>query len=395
VPQSRRTFLASPLGAWVAGPLAQLLDPRAAFTANLRGERCEPSGADDADRIQALLDAAAPRGGTVLLSATATPYQLAHPLRIPTHVSLVGESPGTRLRAVQAMEAMIELDAPLPAGNRLGTVANVAIDGNAMAECGVLLKTCVQRSFERLTVTGCRFSGVRIVGAQNNLFVGVDIEHNGRDVRDERHGGLELLAGADNNCFVRCEFNQNGGYQAVVAGKGALPWTNPQGPSGNTFLACIFERRESDTRATIYAGDGRMNTWLRCDLGYDGPTMIEGPENPAATCHLWRFYACALSGGPDTVCISRGDRLYGMVFDACLFETFKSISDATSAKRVAVLQGNQVSGVAQWDSEAPSLTPPLQLGNAHLWVDPRGDLRYAAGAPAGPYDGRRLVSEGR
>jgi hypothetical protein len=330
----------------------------------------------------------------VVLSATTTPYQLAHPLSIPTHVSLVGESPGTRLVAVGRMDAMIQVDAPLPLGNRLGTVANLAIDGNALADCGVLLKTCVQRSFERLSVTACRLSGVRIVGSQNNVFMGVDIEHNGRDVGEARHGGLELVAGADNNCFARCEFNQNGGYQALIAGKGALPWTNPQGPSGNTFLACIFERAEANTRAAIYAGDGRMNTWIRCDLSHEGPTMIEGPGDPGGTCHLWRFYACALSGSPTTTCVGRASRLWGMVFDACLFETFASVTDGTSAERVAVLQTNQVSNVTQWRAEAASLTPPLRLGDTYLWADPHGELRVRAGAPGGPYDGRRLTVEG-
>jgi hypothetical protein len=405
--QTRRTFLASPLAAGVAGPLAVLLDPGTGARApTAGGERYEPSGADDADRIQALLDAAAPRAGSVLLAAGATPYQLGHSVRIPTAVSLVGESPGTRLVAAAPMDTMILVDAPLPLGNRLGTLANLALDGNGRADAGLTTKGCVQRSFERLSVTGCRLTGVRVVGSQNNLFTGLDIEHNGREVGDARHGGLELLAGAASNCFVRCEFNQNGGYQALLAGKGALPWTDPRGPSGNTFLACIFERRAPNTRGAIYAGDGRLNTWIRCDVSFEGSTMIEGPADPSSVCHLWRFYACSFTGSPDTVCISRGNRVFGVAFDWCLFESFKSISDGTTSDRVAVLPGNQVSGVRQWDAEAPSLTPSMRLphagwdtqhlilGDTHLWVDPRGDLRYLPRAPNGPYDGRRLLSEG-
>jgi len=319
----------------------------------------------------------------------------------------MGESPGTRLLALQPMDAIIQVDAPLPLGSRLGTVGNLALDGSALADAGLRVGGCVQRTFEHLSIVNCRVSGLQVVGSQNNLFLGVDVEYNGTSVSSARHGGLELLAGAGNNCFVRCEFNRNGGYQALINGKGSPPLTFEAGPSGNLFVSCIFERRQANTRAAVYAGCGRLNTWVRCDVSHDGSAMIEGPDDASATCALWRFYACGFSGSPSTTFLTGGNRTWGMVFDSCLFENFESMSDATSSQRVTILPNNQVSGVNKWDSEAPLLTPQTQifggrwdtqhilLGSAHLWVDPRGELRYGTHAPTGPYDGRKLVSEGR
>ncbi len=403
--ESRRSFIGSPLlAACFAGPFwgSQASTPSPASP----GFVYRPNGIDDADAIQQRLDAAAKQGGTVLLTAAPVPYQLSHSLRIPTHVSLMGESPGTRLLALQRMDKIIQVDAPLPLGSRLGTVANLALDGNALADAGLRVEGCVQRAFEHLSIMNCRLSGLQVLGSQNNLFLGVDVEYNGTVVSSERHGGLELLAGAGSNCFVRCEFNRNGGYQTLISGKGTAPWAFEAGPSGNLFMSCIFERRQANTRAAIYAGGGRLNTWLRCDVSHDGPVMIEGPDDPSATCALWRFYACGFSGSPSTTFLTGGNRTWGLVFDACLFESFESISDARSSQRVTILPSNQVSGVAKWDSEALLLTsqtqipggrwdtPHIMLGSAHLWVDPQGELRYSTHAPTGPYDGRKLVSEG-
>src|SRR3989449_10289528 len=157
----------------------------------------------------------------------------------------------------------------------------------------------------------CRLSGLQVVGSQNNLFLGVDVEYNGTSVSSGRHGGLELLAGAGNNCFVRCEFNRNGGYQAMITGKGSPPLTFEAGPSGNMFVSCIFERRQANTRAGIYAGCGRLNTWLRCDVSHDGPVMIEGPDDASATCALWRFFAGGLSGRPGAAFFYGGEHTPG------------------------------------------------------------------------------------
>ena len=296
------------------------------------------------------------------------------------------------------------MDAPLPLGSRRGTLSNLALDGGALADTGLRAERCVQRAFEHLTVVNCRLSGLQVIGAQNNLFFGVDLENNGQAISSERHGGLELLAGAGNNCFLRCEFNRNGGYQALIAGKGIAPWAFQAGPSGNLFLGCIFERRQTNTAAAICAADGRLNTWIRCDVSHDGPVMIEGPNDTSA-CDLWRFYACGFSGSSSTTFLTGGNHVWGMIFDACLFENFASISDAQSFERVAIMPSNQVSGVAKWDSEARVLLPATRiqgggwdtehivLGGAHLWVDPRGELRYSTHPPTGPYDGRKLISE--
>src|SRR5437867_7621532 len=120
--ESRRSFLSSPLlAACFTGPLSPLLGVQAATPSPASpGLVYRPNGIDDADDIQQRLDAAAQHGGTVMLSSDPVPYHLSHSLRIPTHVSLLGESPGTRLLALQRMDAIIQVDAPLPLGSRLG-----------------------------------------------------------------------------------------------------------------------------------------------------------------------------------------------------------------------------------------------------------------------------------
>jgi hypothetical protein len=339
--------------------------------------------------------------GTVRLEAAAEPYRISKPLGIPRGVSLVGSGPGTRLVATtEGATSLITIDAMTP-GNRLGTVADLTLDGNGLSRIGLDLGLAVQRSFERLDITGCRQTGLRLRGSQNNLFLGVNVERNGTDARQGEDAGVVVAAGAGNNSFLRCELNLNGGYQLLIGGPGSPPDAFSAGPTGNLFLSCVLERAQPNTNAAVFAGPSRMNAFVRCDITHRRDTLIEVSSRAHPTM-LWRFYACALSGSADRSVVLRGAGAWGWTFDGCLLENFAKFAELGPGDDVTVLDSNQVSAVGNWDLQNAAYGPRskvggsawnerhLVMGQYHLWVDSQGQLRMKRGAPTRDDDGKAL-----
>ena len=190
MPQSRRSFISAPFLATLASqPLADVLYTNVGSgTFGLVGYTYQPNGTDDADAIQHLLNEAAKRGGSVLLKSGQEPYRLGHRLELPDHASLSGESPGTSMVALRSMDTMLEVDAPLPLGNRLGTIANLVLDGAGLADTGVSLKACVQRSFGPLAIPEQRYF---VLGDNRNR--SYDSRFWGPVSRDKIYGLVHLV----------------------------------------------------------------------------------------------------------------------------------------------------------------------------------------------------------
>lgn len=390
----RRTFLEASLlaglsmrpreGFGPAGPVQHLLS------------YAPGQATDDAAAIQDLLNQAAAVSGTVELKAASQPYQIDRPLRIPPRVSLIGQGPGTRIEPQASIPALIQIDSATTEGNRLGRVGHLFLDGKGQAEIGLDLGLSVQRMFLDLSVVGCSGTGIRVAGGQNNTFVSVNAERNGS--RSPTGGGLELLAGAGNNTFLRCEVNSNAPYQLSIHGPGSRLGAFDYGPTGNAFIGSVFERKVPASQGCLLAGGGRQNIFVRCDFSHDGDVLLRLPDGSAPKPPLlWVFLACAFSGSATTQ-FTAGTGGWRLAFDRCLMENFSGVGEA-SANTLDIDEHSQLSNVGSWASArlryAPGLrveggswnTGHIVLGDYHLWVDPSGALRLKRGSPDGPTDG--------
>lgn len=217
---------------------------------------------DDAGAfIDAIAAAQAAGGGTVLMDAKT--YGTTQVIDLPDHVGLVGCGDETVIKALGSLLKVVIIDETRPRGNRGGLVSNFRIAGNSLAEIGLYVGLSVQRHFEAVTVGGCIDCGVDIVSAQNNTFIGLDVDRNGSSL-GAYSCGIRMNRGAGNNLFLRCEVELNEPYQLVLHDDGGGTDGYPQGPTANTFIRCVFERATANGIAQVYIRSGILNEFLDC-----------------------------------------------------------------------------------------------------------------------------------
>lgn len=234
---------------------------------------------DDAAAIQSALDAAETAGGGTVVLPGGETCGVGTPLDMSgDKVSMVG-SGGSKLKGLtNDMTAVIG-----GITGREGFLKDIAIDCDTKAKDGLDVEVAVQRLFENLYITNCKRTGMQLSLSQNNLFIGVDTEHNGTASGQtcaaptpfECAAGVRLDNGAGNNLFVRCENNQNVPYQLVIWDNPSTPNTDgfQQGPSLNKWVGGIFERIVDPGYINqIYIRSGEGNEFRDNDVSCTGPS---------------------------------------------------------------------------------------------------------------------------
>ena len=144
---------------------------------------------DDTATIQAALDAAAVRGGTVHLPAGR--YRLTSALRPPSFVTLAGDGGGTVLAPagrISAIAAVFTSEAPLTAFH----CRDLTIDGSEQ----VGPYTSATKGIFITHLSGCTFTNLT-VSATAATGIGIDHLYDGTVIRDCRALGCGRLNGGD------------------------------------------------------------------------------------------------------------------------------------------------------------------------------------------------------
>ena len=212
-------------------------------------------------------------GGTLSLARGVTCFSGL--IDVPDGVQLVGHGsgksgPASVLKAT-ASNAQVRFGSGVSGvGNRGGTSGGFVIDGNGVATNPLRLKLSVQRHFQSIDVLRAAQDGIYIEYAQNNSFLGVNVEDCGRY-------GWVLDNGAGGNAFYRCEGNACGVAQIAFlqTGTDSLAKVGYAVPTHNGFHHCIFERPGPGSTKTLLHAAGLFNKLDDC--------VIAGPE--ANTAH--------------------------------------------------------------------------------------------------------------
>jgi hypothetical protein len=247
------------------GALAASVGPAAVLTAPVACAREQdapptvlappPSGGDDLPALTAAL----PRAGILLLQAGT--YRIGGRLALGTAQDLVGAGgnlagAATRLRCTTA-------GAGLDITESAGITGNFLVDGAGTATAPVVRSLGVsgaQRTFLNLAVIAGAADGLTVRGAQNDTWIGCDVQDSARD-------NLVLDQGAGGHAFLRCEFNAAGRFglrsDATIAGG---PYVVP---TDNTFDHCLFEREHSTTHTSVtsaHLAAGDSLTFTACSF---------------------------------------------------------------------------------------------------------------------------------
>lgn len=156
----------------------------------------------------------------------------------------------------------------------------------------------VQRQFANINVVYGGRDGIRVEGAQNCAFIGVEAEHCGTDGIG---CGLVLDLGAGNNAFMRCEFNSCDEYNVKIVQSTASPSGAFTVPTSNRFFGCVIERLNPNGVGLVYHGNGRGNAFELCDLStqpneWTNTLVTARRDDLTKGSGLLRFIDCAFSG---------------------------------------------------------------------------------------------------
>jgi hypothetical protein len=230
-----------------------------------------PSGGDD---LRALASAL-PRTGILLLQAGT--YHLGGRLTLGAGQDLVGA--GGNLAGAATTLHCTASGAGLDITESAGISGNFLVDGASTAGAPVvraLGTSGAQRTFLNLAVLAAAGDGLAIHGAQNDCWIGCDVQ-------DSEQDNLVLDQGAGGQAFLRCEFNAAGRYglrsDAVVPGG---PYVVP---TDNTFDHCLFEREQSSSHtsvSSVHLAAADALTFTACSFyatsGSSGPRVdVLGP----------------------------------------------------------------------------------------------------------------------
>ncbi|NRS47836.1 right-handed parallel beta-helix repeat-containing protein [Brevibacillus sp. HB2.2] len=208
-------------------------------------------------------------------------------------------------------------------GNRYGVMSQLFVDGAGVAKVGVdLAYVTVERTFMAIEIENVNGPAIRLDASQNNTFISVNIE--------KCRKGIELLNGAGNNAFYRCEINESTEVGIEIgANKNLYGYKNnaySDTPEGNDFQKCIVER--GSARYGIKIINGKRNTFWNCDVttGDVAKVYIEDKttvENEVVrSSSLNSFYRCQFVGSKEKAILAFDSRAFRTVIEDCIFEGF-------------------------------------------------------------------------
>lgn len=232
-----------------------------------------PSGGDD---LGALSDAL-PRAGILLLQAGT--YRIGGRLALGSRQDLVGAGGNLAGGAATTLRCTTA-GAGLDISESAGISGNLLVDAAGTATAPVVRSlgtSGAQRTFLNLAVTGSAGDGLAVHGAQNDAWIGCDVQDSARD-------NLVLDQGAGGQAFLRCEFNAAGRFG--VRSDATLPGGPYAVPTDITFDHCLFEREHSGTGTSV--------------------TSAHLAAGDALTFTACSFYATAASTGPRVEVLTPG-----------------------------------------------------------------------------------------
>jgi len=152
-------------------------------------------------------------------------------------VSLVGDGPGSILKATAAM-TMLTVDAGSAVnGFRYGAIKDILFEGNSLANIGIYLGKAILYRTDGVTVQTC--TGTPGVG-----IVMDDTQNSGHSNLISRANDIDLLMvnGAANNSFVNCHFTAPNTYAIHMDIDSAYSgYDGVNGANQNAFYRCIVE----------------------------------------------------------------------------------------------------------------------------------------------------------
>ena len=290
---------------------------------------------DDTSAIQAAIDSiptvadgptGLSTGGVCVLPEGE--YLISAKLTVPSLVSLQGEGKVRITTSTSGLARMIEVDSTIADGNRYGTISDIFLDGNSLAAIGLYVGLSVQRSYRRIAVENCADVACVVSAGQNNEFHSCDFEGNGT-AGGTYSGGLRLNWGAGSNLFSRCELSSNLPYQVTIIENSTdtdAGWNQfgGNGPSGNLFVRCIFERPDDASGTNqIYQRAGRYNTFSASTISSTAQTAaftaVRITREDTNTSYT-RFVDCDNSGTAGQTTAFAVEDAFRTIIDNCFAE---------------------------------------------------------------------------
>ena len=192
-----------------------------------------------------------PVGGGMVSFKAGSVYKISDTLIVPDHIYLYGNN-ATISQVTSGKDILrfqyIGTGHGYYAGFRAGA-ENLMLQGNGVAQHGLLLDTIVYSYFENITITGCYY-GLDLWEVQYSTFVQINAPHN--------KVGLYVTA-QPTRAVSRADL-----------GQGTLPSID------NAFVNCVFAN--SDYYA-IYLQNSHHNTFYRIDVGRSGFDSTHGGSN--------------------------------------------------------------------------------------------------------------------
>jgi hypothetical protein len=225
-------------------------------------------------------------------------YALAGRLVIPSGVSLMGVGNG-KLADVTTFKctaagAGITFGA-LGVSSVGGISGGFVIDGNAVAINPMIVGRVVGATFDAIDIVNGATGGASLLvqEAQNNAFIGMNIDDGDGD-------GVVLDRGCGGNLFVRVESTGHGRYNLVFTASAVTAAPLYARPTHNTFMHCIFERRQATTLGMVLHEAGHMNALISCVVADNdaiaASTLITCPILGGNVSADFRIDGCYLDG---------------------------------------------------------------------------------------------------
>lgn len=171
------------------------------------------------------------------------------------NISIKGVGEVSIIKAIKSMDYCLRLDYNSQYGARGVEISNLYIDCNNLANEGLQVghnNPVVQSLFTSITISNSLKYGLVVDTSQNCQFTLINMENCA--------GGIQLLNGAGNNVFLKCEINGNkNGLPQIIFDKDPtrLGYNNngfAGKPQKNVFIGCITERIESGNNILINYG---------------------------------------------------------------------------------------------------------------------------------------------